>query len=121
MGMFSCIKGAGEKLFGTDKAEAAQPAVPNPEQVAVLSNIAGEAIATCIGNMGLKVNALKVRFDPARETVAVAGLVPAQATREKVVLCCVVLWQRGHREAGPRSDGSRHCRTRVAALHRDKG
>ena len=91
MGMFSFIKEAGEKLFGLGKAEAAQPtqaAAPGTEQAAALSKSAGEAIATYINSMGLKVDALDVAFDSASGTVAVSGAAPDQKTREKVALCC---------------------------------
>ena len=91
MGMFSFIKEAGEKLFGIEKAEAAEAATPTPpgaEQTAALSNAAGDAIATYINSMGLKVEALNVKFDTASETVTVSGIAPDQVTREKVVLCC---------------------------------
>ena len=91
MGMFSFIKEAGEKLFGIGKAEAATPATPAPpsaEQAAALSNTAGNAIATYINSMGLKVEALDVKYDAASETVTVSGVAPDQNTREKVVLCC---------------------------------
>lgn len=90
MGMISFIKEAGEKLFGIGKSQADAAAVtaPSPEQVADLSETAGQAIATHINSMGLKIEGLDVRFDPASETVTVAGIAPDQATREKVVLCC---------------------------------
>ena len=91
MGLMSFIKSAGEKLFGVGEAKAAQEAVkaaPTPENVANLSNAAGQAIATYINSMGLKVDGLDVGFDAPTETVTVAGMVADQATREKVVLCC---------------------------------
>ena len=98
MGMFSFIKEAGEKLFGIGKAEAApvaKPATPattasppSAEQAAALSSAAGNAIATYINSMGLKVEALDVKYDAASETVTVSGVAPDQNTREKVVLCC---------------------------------
>jgi nucleoid-associated protein YgaU len=88
MGMFSFIKEAGEKLFGISKAEAAQPTAPSPEQATALSKTAGDAIATYVGSMGLKVEALAVDFDAASGAVSVSGVAPDQATREKVVLCC---------------------------------
>ncbi len=91
MGMFSFIKEAGEKLFGIGKAEAAQaatPAPPSAEQAAALSNTAGKAIATYINSMGLKVEALDVKYEAASETVTVSGVAQDQNTREKVVLCC---------------------------------
>ena len=91
MGMFSFIKEAGEKLFGRGEAKAAQEAAaaaPTPENVAALSKTAGDAIATYINSMGLKVDALQVSFDGPSGTVTVAGVAPDQATKEKVVLCC---------------------------------
>lgn len=68
-----------------------QPAAAAPlssEQIAELGRTAGQAIATYINSMGLKVEALDVSFDAASETVTVAGIAPDQVTREKVVLCC---------------------------------
>ncbi len=91
MGMFSFIKEAGEKLFGHGPAKAAQEtaaAAPTPENVAALSKTAGEAIETYIKSMNLEVDALEVSFDAPTATVTVAGVVPDQATREKVLLCC---------------------------------
>ena len=91
MGMFSFIKEAGEKLFGRGEAKAAQDAVtaqPTPENVAALSKKAGEAIASYINSMGLKVDGLQVSFDSTSGTVTVAGEAPDQATKEKVLLCC---------------------------------
>jgi nucleoid-associated protein YgaU len=88
MGMFSFIKEAGEKLFAIGKAEAAQPVAPSPEQAAALSKTAGDAIATYVGSMGLKVEALAVDFDATSGAVSVSGVAPDQAMRERVVLCC---------------------------------
>ena len=91
MGMFSFIKEAGEKLFGRGEAKAAQEAAaaaPTPENVAALSKTAGDAIATYINSMGLKVENLQVSFDAPSGTVTVAGMAPDQATKEKVLLCC---------------------------------
>ena len=94
MSMFSFIKEAGEKLFGIGKAEAAPAAAPatatpsSAEQTTALSNAAGDAIATYINRMGLKVEALDVKYDATNETVTVSGVAPDQNTREKVVLCC---------------------------------
>ena len=91
MGMFSFIKEAGEKLFGRGEAKAAQEAAaaaPTPENVAALSKTAGDAIATYVNSMGLKVEGLQVSFDAPSGTVTVAGVAPDQATKEKVLLCC---------------------------------
>jgi nucleoid-associated protein YgaU len=91
MGLLSFIKDAGEKLFGIGEAKAAQTAVqaaPTPENVAAMSNAAGKAIADYINTQGLSTSALDVAFDAPSGTVTVAGSVPDQATKEKVLLCC---------------------------------
>ncbi len=91
MGMFSFIKEAGEKLFGHGAANAAQEAAaatPTPENMAALSQAAGDPIATYIGTMNLQVEALDISFDAESATVTVAGVAPDQATKEKVLLCC---------------------------------
>jgi nucleoid-associated protein YgaU len=91
MGLLSFIKEAGEKLFGGGEAKAAQAAVqtaPTPENVAAMSAAAGAAIAKYIDTQGLSTSGLEVAFDAPSGTVTVAGTVPDQATREKVLLCC---------------------------------
>ena len=91
MGLLSFIKGAGEKLLGIGAAKAAQAevaAAPTPENVAKLSDAAGQAIAAYISKQGLQVDGLNVGFDAPTATVTVAGVAPDQATKEKVVLCC---------------------------------
>jgi nucleoid-associated protein YgaU len=91
MGLLSFFKEAGEKLFGIGEAKAAQAqvqAAPTPENVAAMSAAAGKAIADYIGTQGLAVDGLDVAFDAPSATVTVAGTVPDQATREKVLLCC---------------------------------
>ena len=91
MGLMSFIKDAGEKLFGIGQAKAAQEAVkaaPTPENVAAMSATAGEAIEKYINTQGLAVSALDIKFDAPSGAVTVAGTVPDQATKEKVLLCC---------------------------------
>ena len=91
MGLMSFIKDAGEKLFGIGQAKAAQEAVkaaPTPENVAAMSAAAGEAIEKYINTQGLNVSALDIKFDAPSGAVTVAGTVPDQATKEKVLLCC---------------------------------
>ena len=91
MGLLSFIKDAGEKLFGIGEAKAAQAAVkaaPTPENVAAMSHAAGKAIADYINTQGFSISALDVAFDAPSGTVTVAGVVPDQATKEKVLLCC---------------------------------
>jgi nucleoid-associated protein YgaU len=91
MGLMSFIKEAGEKLFGIGEAKAAEQAAAqdnSAENVAKLNRTAGDAIATYIQAMNLKVSALKVDFDANSGTVTVAGEAADQPTKEKVVLCC---------------------------------
>jgi nucleoid-associated protein YgaU len=87
MGLLSFIKEAGEKLFGGKEAKAAEPGT-SPEKVAELSAVAAKAIADYVGTQNLPVEGLDVSFDAYSTTVTVAGTVPDQATREKVLLCC---------------------------------
>ena len=91
MGLMSFIKEAGEKLFGGGEAKAAQVAVkaaPTPENLAAMSAAAGEAIEKYINTQGLSVSGLDIKFDAQSGAVTVAGTVPDQATKEKVLLCC---------------------------------
>jgi len=91
MGLMSFMKEAGEKLFGIGQAKAAEAAVkaaPTPENVAAMSAAAGKAIADYIGTQNLGVSGLDIAFDAPSGTVTVAGTVPDQATKEKVLLCC---------------------------------
>jgi len=79
MGLFSFIKEAGEKLFGTGEAAAASNA---PDANAK----AGAAIKTYIETLKLPVENLTVAFDGATSVVTVGGTTPDQATKEKVLL-----------------------------------
>jgi nucleoid-associated protein YgaU len=91
MGLMSFIKEAGEKLFGRGEAKAAQEAAaaaPSPENIAALNAAASKAIADYVGTQSLAVEGLDVAFDGATSMVTVSGVVPDQATKEKVLLCC---------------------------------
>jgi len=91
MGLISFIKEAGEKLFGKGEAKAAQEAAEREASAANLERLnrtAGDAIATYIGAMGLKVDGLDVGFDGTSGSVTVSGVAADQSTKEKVVLCC---------------------------------
>ncbi len=79
MGLFSFIKEAGEKLFGTGEAAAAESA---PDANAK----AAAAIKTYIETLKLPVENLTVDFDGASSVVSVGGTTPDQETREKVLL-----------------------------------
>ena len=91
MGLMSFMKEAGEKLFGRGEAKAAQVAVaaePTPEAIAAMSAAAGQAIADYIATQNLPSGGLDIGFDAPTGTVTVAGTVPDQATKEKILLCC---------------------------------
>jgi nucleoid-associated protein YgaU len=91
MGLMSFFKEAGEKLFGKGEAKAtteAAKASPTPEAIAAASDAAGKAIADYVQAQGLPVGGLDIGFDAPSSTVTVAGSVPDQATKEKVLLCC---------------------------------
>ena len=91
MGLMSFIKEAGEKLFGRGEAKAAQEAVaaaPTPEAVAAMSAAAGKAISDYIATQNLPAANLDISFDAPSGAVTVAGTVPDQATKEKILLCC---------------------------------
>ena len=79
MGLFSFIKEAGEKLFGTGEAAAASAA---PDANAK----AAAAIKKYIETLKLPIENLTVSFDGATSVVSVGGTTPDQATREKVLL-----------------------------------
>ena len=92
MGLLDFVKDAGEKLFGSGKAKAAQQeaaAAPADEaKIKAANDAAGDAILAYINSQGLKATGLTVTFDGAKSTVSVFGVAPDQATMEKIVLCC---------------------------------
>jgi nucleoid-associated protein YgaU len=75
MGLFSFIKEAGEKLFGSDNAE--QDAA---------NRSAGAAITAYIQSLQLPVSDLSIDVDKAAHSAQVSGIVPNQEAREKVIL-----------------------------------
>lgn len=91
MGLMAFIKEAGEKLFGKGKAKEAQDAAaaaPTPENLAAASQTAAAAVLDYIRTQGLPADGLDVSYDLPSATVTVAGTLPDQATKEKVLLCC---------------------------------
>lgn len=77
MGIFSFIKEAGERLFGTGDAKA-EPAVAEAS--------AAQAISEHVRKLGLAPEDLKVSFDAATQKVTVSGTAPDQAARERIML-----------------------------------
>lgn len=82
MGLFAFIKEAGEKLFGTGEAKAAEAA----SDPAASNAKAAEAIHNYIVALNLAPPDLGISFDGARSLVTVSGTAPDQATREKILL-----------------------------------
>jgi nucleoid-associated protein YgaU len=78
MGLMSFIKEAGRKL-GIGKAEAAQPEGSPAADTPTTAELEQE-----LKDLGLKTEGLKVEVEG--DKVKVAGAVPDQATKEKVVL-----------------------------------
>jgi nucleoid-associated protein YgaU len=87
--MISFLKEAGEKLFGKKPEIAAAAAEPtSQEKLAKANEVAATAIGDYIRTQGLPADDLTITFDGASQVVTVAGLVPSQAIKEKIVLCC---------------------------------
>lgn len=87
MSLISFIKEAGEKLFGRGEAKAAQEAAtasPTPDKVEAANAAAARAIQTYIETLGLKADALALKFDG--NYVTVSGTAADQATKEKIIL-----------------------------------
>ncbi|MCP1659896.1 peptidoglycan-binding protein LysM [Neisseria perflava] len=83
MGLFSFIKGAGEKLFGKDEAEVAAQAASSVEDLNVK---AAAAIQTYVEKQNLGLTGLSVEFDGASGKVTLSGSAPSQEAAEKAVL-----------------------------------
>lgn len=85
MGLFSFIKDAGEKLFGTKEVEEAKVA-NNTASLAELNAKAGEAIKAYIEQQNLGLSGLGVAFDGASGKVTLTGSAPSQDAAEKAAL-----------------------------------
>lgn len=88
MGLLSFMKDAGEKLFAHGEANAGTTAAAPATDVAALNQTAASAIQKYIASQNLPTDNLSLTYDGASATVTVSGMVPDQATREKIVLCC---------------------------------
>ncbi|MEO1257710.1 MAG: peptidoglycan-binding protein LysM [Bacteroidota bacterium] len=76
MGLFSFIKGAGQKLFG--KKDKATPVVPQEVELSK-----ADALKAEINRLGIPVNGLGIEF---AEHVSVTGSTATNADREKIIL-----------------------------------
>jgi nucleoid-associated protein YgaU len=88
MGLIDFVKEAGEKLFGRGQAQASTGTTSATQNADAANARAGDAIVEYIKSQHLDATGLTVTFDGATSTVAVYGVAPDQATREKIVLCC---------------------------------
>lgn len=91
MGLFSFIKEAGEKLFGTGEAKAAEVVAkqdPTPLNLEAANKAAAKAIADYVAKMGLTADGLTIGFDGASGTVIVQGMAATKEIKEKILLCC---------------------------------
>ncbi len=86
MGLFSFIKEAGQKLFGSKEVE--QAAAETSPSLDELNPKAAHAIRDYIETQNLGVTGLFVLFDGASGKVTVQGEAPTEAASEKVSLCC---------------------------------
>lgn len=81
MGLFSFLKGAGEKLFG---AKPETPVTPDVDPVAAERERKIASMQSYVNGLGLKVENLDLDLDG--DKVTVYGQVLTQADREKLVL-----------------------------------
>jgi nucleoid-associated protein YgaU len=88
MGLLTFIKEAGEKLFGKRDAEAASTAPAGAPDAATANRAAADAILGYVKAQNLPTIGITVAFDGATSTVKVAGSVPDQESKEKILLCC---------------------------------
>lgn len=92
MGMFSFIKEAGEKLFGSKEVEDAAAKAATDEAARArseeLNKAAADGIAKYIEAQNLGIEGLYVTFDGATSAVELQGTAPSQEASEKAALCC---------------------------------
>ncbi len=91
MGLFTFFKEAGERLFGTGEAKAAEEVAkkdPTPVNLEAANKAAAKAIADYVAKMGLSAQGLTIGFDAASSTVIVQGMAESKEIKEKILLCC---------------------------------
>lgn len=83
MGLFSFIKNAGAKLQSKKRKEAEKPEAPSLTPAELNAEKADELVSL-VKALGLKVDGLYVAVED--DVVTIAGVVPSQAEKEKVIL-----------------------------------
>jgi nucleoid-associated protein YgaU len=96
MGIFSFVKGIGEKLRGHDgnagstASPAPTPAAPQPQPAARPAEPNAQALANAllrrVQSLGLTVEGLSINYNGNTDTAEVSGKVHTQAEREKIIL-----------------------------------
>ncbi len=91
MGLIDFVKNAGEKLFGGKVATTMEQAAAEPssaEKSKAANDAAADAIMEYVKSQNLSATGLTITFDGATSTVAVYGVAPDQATKERIALAC---------------------------------
>ncbi|SDM32798.1 BON domain-containing protein [Catalinimonas alkaloidigena] len=84
MGLFSFIKDAGEKIFGSKEKEEAKAKLEAEAKEANENAVKAQVAANYVRKFGLEVNGLAITVDGEKATVK--GEAKDQATKERVVL-----------------------------------
>jgi nucleoid-associated protein YgaU len=86
MGLFTFLKGAGEKLFGKEVKAAEAAAAVDPAKRAEADRAAAGAIEDYVQKLGLKVTAFTVTFDGSTGIAKAYGVADDQENKEKAIL-----------------------------------
>lgn len=84
MGIFSFVKGIGEKLTGRKKEEAAPtgaPAAAEPTAQEIANLLLGR-----VQGLGLGIDGLSINYNATTDTATISGAAKSQADREKAIL-----------------------------------
>ena len=94
MGLFSFVKGIGEKITGKDTSPAATTAAITPVTATPSPTTPAEPTAQSIANLllkriqalGLQIEHLSISYSSVTDTATLSGVAKTQADREKAVL-----------------------------------
>ncbi|MBK8471917.1 MAG: peptidoglycan-binding protein LysM [Sphingobacteriales bacterium] len=91
MGIFSFIKNAGAKIFGSKRNQeaAVEKSTPAPQPTkAELDAAMSRDLESLVRGLGIEVDSLSVDFNSDTDTATIYGTVNSLADQEKVVLAC---------------------------------
>lgn len=91
MGLFSFVKGIGEKITGKSDAPAAAPTAPvAPTQHAPAAEPTAQQVANLllsrVQSLGLSITGLSINYNSTTDTATLSGEAKSQADREKAIL-----------------------------------